>query len=89
MYAFQSESTLYSCLNFKELLAQNRCNIRSLSDSNGIWTHNDLVRKGALNHSVKLAIIESRFIVKRLRDMKITYSQMYCTDKHSQHSSLI
>ena len=27
MYAFQSESTLYSCLNVKELLAQSRCEI--------------------------------------------------------------
>ena len=26
-YAFQSESTLYSCLNVKELLARNRCEI--------------------------------------------------------------
>ena len=26
-YAFQSESTLYICLNVKELLARNRCNI--------------------------------------------------------------
>ena len=26
-YAFQSESTLYSCLNVKELLAQNRLDI--------------------------------------------------------------
>ena len=32
MYAFQSESTLYSCLNVKELLARNRCKIWSLSD---------------------------------------------------------
>ena len=35
-HAFQSESTLYSCLNVKELLARNRCNIWSLSYSNGI-----------------------------------------------------
>ena len=35
-YAFQSESTLYSCLNVKELLAQNRRKIWSLSDCN--WT---------------------------------------------------
>ena len=35
-YAFQSESTLYSCLNEKELLAQNSCKIWSLSDCN--WT---------------------------------------------------
>ena len=26
-YAFQSESTLYSCLNVKELLARSRCEI--------------------------------------------------------------
>ena len=36
MYAFQSESTLYSCLNVKELLAWNRRDIWDLSDSNGI-----------------------------------------------------
>ena len=38
-YAFQSESTLYSCLNVKELVAQNRRKIWSLSDCNGTWTH--------------------------------------------------
>ena len=27
MYLFQSESTLYICLNVKELLARNRCHI--------------------------------------------------------------
>ena len=31
-YAFQSEFTLYSCLNLKELLAQSRREIWSLSD---------------------------------------------------------
>ena len=36
MYTFQSESTLYSCLNFKELLARSRHKIWSLSDCN--WT---------------------------------------------------
>ena len=58
-YEFQSESTFYSCLNVKELLAWSRHNISSLSDSNGIWTHNHLVRKQVrkwtLNHLVKLA----------------------------------
>ena len=44
-YAFQSESTLYSCLNVKELLARNRREIGSLSDCNGTRTHNHLVRK--------------------------------------------
>ena len=42
--AFQSESALYSCLNVKEFLAQNWRNICSLSNSNGIRTHNHLVR---------------------------------------------
>ena len=53
-YAYQSESTLYSCLNVKELFARNRCNIWSLSDSNGIGTHTHLVRKQTLNHLAKL-----------------------------------
>ena len=34
-YEFQSEHTLYSVLNVKEMLVQNRRNIWSLSDSNG------------------------------------------------------
>ena len=52
MYAFQSESTLYSCLNIKEVLTQNRHNIWRLSESNGIRTH--LVQKWTLNHLAKL-----------------------------------
>ena len=43
------------CLNVKKLLAWGRCHIWSLSDSNEIWTHNHLVRKGTLNNLVKLA----------------------------------
>ena len=54
-YVFQSESSLYSCLNVKELLARNRRDIWSLSNSNGIRTHNHLVRKRTLNHLAKLA----------------------------------
>ena len=53
-YAFQSESTLYICLKVKEVLAQNRCDIWSLSDCNGTRTHNHLVRKWTLNHLVRL-----------------------------------
>ena len=49
------ESTLYSCLNVKEVFARKRRDIWTLSDSNRIWTHNDLVRKQTLNHVVKLA----------------------------------
>ena len=43
-YAFQSITTLYSCLNVKKLLARKRCNI-CLSHCNGTRTHNHLVRK--------------------------------------------
>ena len=35
-YAFQSESTLYSCLNVKELPARNSCDIWSLSGYNEV-----------------------------------------------------
>ena len=45
MYDFQSESTLYSCLNVKELLVWNRCKIWSLCSCNGTRTHNHLVRQ--------------------------------------------
>ena len=53
-YAFQSESTLYSCLNVKELLARSRRKIRSLSDWYWTRTQNHLVRKRTLNHLAKL-----------------------------------
>ena len=55
MYTFQSESTLYSCLNIKELLAWNWHDIWSLRSSNAMWPHNHLVRKWTLNHLAKLA----------------------------------
>ena len=54
-YAFLSESTLYSCLNVKELLARNRREFLILSDCNGTRTHNHLIRKRTLNHLAKLA----------------------------------
>ena len=50
-YTFQRESTLYSCLNVKELLARSRREIWSWSDCNVTRTHNHLVRKRTLNHS--------------------------------------
>ena len=42
-YAFQSGSTLYSCLNVKELLAPNRHEIWKLSDCNWTRTQKHLV----------------------------------------------
>ena len=57
LYAFQSESALYSCLHVKELLARNRCYTSSLSGSNGIRTNKHLVCKWTLNHLAELAIL--------------------------------
>ena len=53
-YVFPSESTLYNCLNVKELIAWNRCYIWNLSECNGAGTHNHLVRKQRLNYLAKL-----------------------------------
>ena len=52
-YAFQSESTLYGCLNVKELLARSSRKIWSLSDCNWTRTQNHLVCKRTLNHLAK------------------------------------
>ena len=45
---FQSESTLYSCLNVKEVLARSRREIWKLSDCNWTRTQNHSVRKRTL-----------------------------------------
>ena len=62
MYAFQGKSTFHSCLKVKELLPGNRHDIWSLSDSNGIETHNHLVHKWTLNHLAKQAKWLSYFV---------------------------
>ena len=49
-YAFQSESTRYSCLNVKELLAWSRREMWRWSDCNWTRTLNHLVLKWTLNH---------------------------------------
>ena len=48
------------CLNVKELLAQSRHLIRSLSESNEIRTHSHLVRKQTLSHLAKWLSIRLR-----------------------------
>ena len=56
-YAFQGESTLYSCLNVKELLIQRRREMWSLSDCNWTRNKNHLVWKQTLNtHSKYLSV---------------------------------
>ena len=52
-YAFQSESTLYSSLNVKQLLPWNKRDSWSLSDSNRIRAHIYLLCKRTLNHLAK------------------------------------
>ena len=54
-YTLESESTLYICLDFKELRTQNKRNILSLGDVKGPRTNNHLVRKQTLNHLARLA----------------------------------
>ena len=55
-YASQSESTRYSCLNVKELLARSRREIWSLIDCNWTRTHNYLVHKPTLDHSSPVVV---------------------------------
>ena len=71
----------YSWLNVKGLLAWNRCDIWSLSDSNGIRTHSQLLRKRTLNHYL------ARWLSVRLRTkwlwVRIPLLSIYCTFKFS------
>ena len=53
-YVFQSESTLYSCLNVKELRAQTRREIWSLSCCNWPQTHNNFIHKLTLKRTLAL-----------------------------------
>ena len=57
-YAFQSESTLYSCLNVKELLVRSRREIWSLSDCNWTRSQNHLVRNRTLSHGWVFVMVE-------------------------------
>ena len=50
IYELLIELTLCTFQNAKELLAQIRDHIWSLSDSNGIQIHNHLIRKRTINH---------------------------------------
>ena len=66
MYEFYSESILYSLPE---------CAI-SLSDSNGIQTHNQLVHKPAFNRSAKLAKWLS-CVAKEFLDIQVNYRVKY------------
>ena len=80
-YVFQSEFTLYNCLNVMELLARNRREIWSLSDCSGTRTHNHLFRKRTLNFLAKLASLavdSSPVAVMKLYFNDIYYSYSCC-----------
>ena len=65
-YMFESESTLYSCLNVKELHAWSRRETWRWSDCNWTRTENHLVLKQTLNHLAKLASL-AKWLSVRLR----------------------
>ena len=95
MYAFQSESTLYSYLNVKELLARSRREIWRWSDCNWTRTQNHLVLKRTLNHLAKLAKWLSCVVSTYLYGaFDCILSFHVCLSEsmhnpHSQHSSII
>ena len=47
-YTYKNGSIFYSCSNVKKLLAENRREVSSLSDSNEIRNHSHLVRKTSI-----------------------------------------
>ena len=82
-YAFQSESTLYSCLNFKELLTQSSSHFWSLSGYNGTRTHNHLVRLRTKWFWVRVRLPSLIFFPnvdnRQNRSKSILYSQLITT----------
>ena len=75
-YAFQTESTLHSCLNVKELLARSRREIWSLIDCNWTRNHNHLVHKRTLNNLAKLARWVSVCLWTKCCGFKSSYSHL-------------
>ena len=81
-YAFQSESTIYSCLNVKEFLTWSRREIWRLSDCNWTQTKNHLVHKRTLNHLAEVFIYELRRSgFKPSCSYKNKALKKYCTKK--------
>ena len=87
-YAFRSESTLYSCLSVKELLAQSRIKIWGWSDwtvwPNG-WVFVYELSRSGFDFAPALGKVfldiqatkECGFTMKHVRDMTRTFSQLY------------
>ena len=65
--SFRGDPHSIVCLNVKELLAWGNCHIWSLSDNNGIRTHNHLVRKRKLKHLSKLVRLRTEWLWVRIQ----------------------
>ena len=95
MYAFQSESTLYSCVNVKELLARNTSQLIYRLSGCGFesrCSHLNIRYRACFEQGVFdiQSAMECGFTLKCVPDMiKKTYRQMHCTNKYSQHSPII
>ena len=82
-------------LNVKQILARSRRHIWSLSDSNGIRTHNHLFRKQTLNHLAKpakwLSCVVSTYLHSAFDCMLLSSHvwDKHRADMYSQHSSII
>ena len=89
-YAFQSESTLYSCLNARELLARCKREIWSFRDCNLKRPQNHLVRERALNHLTKWLSVRLRtkwfWVQVQLQSLTSLDTEKYMLRKHSQKS---
>ena len=86
-YVFQSESTLYSCLNVKEILARSRREIWRLSDYNWTRTQNLLVLKPILNHLAKLLKVDhtsSNILRAVFHKFYLVHSWILCPIYHYQ-----
>ena len=65
-HLFQSESTIFSFPNLKDVLPINRRDNERLSECRGSQTHNQLVRKWTINYLIKLATWLSCYQYKSL-----------------------
>ena len=86
-YAFESESTLYSCLNVKELLARSRREIWRWSDCNWTRTQNHLALKRTLNRLAKLAkrlsvCLRAKWFWVRVQLQSYIYRQQFLKPEH-------
>ena len=79
-YAFQSEFTLYSCLNIKELLARSRRETWSLMDCNWTGTHNHLVYKEHSTIQPRLSVcLWTKWLRVRVQLQSLEISVLRCT----------